>query len=226
MGVSGTDPLTAAVTVGTSVATVTNNDKYSLGGVVAFTDAAGLVVDDNGGDGYTITDVSTITEQITVSSVLVVGAPVDGFVIPLDFGGSIEGNPLETRHSTVEIDGIVKPIIGFTFVVADEPEYLTREKTPSGYPESYAEVVREISGEVVLAFRRDEAVQFKKAIEGTTQLIKLLVGNLEGYMIEIPLPRASIDVPVLNEETPIVEMTIKYTAIATTGEDSNKVIYK
>ncbi len=225
MGIAGTDDLRAIIAPASAIAPVTDKDKFSIGGVVVLTDSAGVVVDDNSGVGYTVTGISDTVEELSVTPAFTIGAAADGLVRPLDVGGIVDGNPLETRHSTVTIDSVVKPVIGFSFVFSDNPEYLTREKTASGYPESYAEVVREITGEVALAFRRDEAGQFKKAIEGESENITLDCGDLPGYMLKIEIPRASIDVPELNEETPIVEMTINYTALAITGEDSNKVTY-
>ncbi len=226
MGVTGTDPLVALVAPAATVIEVTDAEKFSIGGAIALTDATGAVVDDNAGFGYVITVVDSINDSIEVGTAAAIGAPVDGFVAPFNPGGTISGNPLPTKKSTVSMNGVDKPVVGFTWVVTDEPEYLDREKTPSGYPESYAETQREVGGEIGILFRRDDADEFKKAIEGTQQPIILTVGDLTGYTVEISMPRCSIDVPTIEEAPPVVELKIPYTALATDGEDSYIVVYK
>ncbi len=225
MGVTGTDPLTDAVSALETEIQVTNTDKYSPESLVAFADSNGDIVDDNGGSGYKVGSVQDKT-HFTITPGAVIGAPFDGFVAPFNPGGALSGNPLETRTATVTMDGVVKPIVDFEWTVTDEPEYLDREKTPSGHPESYAETQREVGGEISLVFRRDDAIEFKKAFEGTQQEIILTCGDLPGYILEIIMPRCQVDVPAIEEAEPIVEIKMPYTAIAVTGEDSYTAVYK
>lgn len=225
MGVVGTEILSAEATVAAKIIPIVATDKYSIGGQVVLASAAGAVTDDNGGDGYII---DTIQDgvSLTVLTNLLVGQAAAGFVAPFNPGGSLDGSVLETRHSIVKIATVEKPIVEFTFSVADSPEYLDREKTPVGYPISYAEVQREVTGNVNLAFRRDDADEIKKAYEGVEQAIVLTVGNLAGYIVEIAMPRTKSDVPIPTEAEPIVELDIPYTALGISGEDSYSIVYK
>lgn len=226
MGVVGTDPLDAAVAPGVTVVPVTDSNKFTAGGVIQLADADGNVVDDNGGSGYTITDVNDATYALTITPAIVTGAAADGFIAPFDPGGTVGGNPLETRTAIVTIGGVQKPIVEFTWSVTDEPEYLTREKTPQGFPISYAETQREVGGNLRLVFRRDDADAFRLANEGTEQPMTLTVGTLAGYTLEIPMPRTKLDMPAIEESEPIVESNTEYTALATSGEDSYTVVYR
>lgn len=226
MGSTGTDPLDAAVASGVTVLPVTDSLKYSTGGVVLLADADGNIVDDNSGSGYTITDVDDTTYALTVTPAIVTGAAATGFVAPLDPGGSVGGNPLETRTAVVTLGGVDKSIVEFTWTVKDEPEYLEREKTPQGHPISYAETQREVGGDLRLVFRRDDAGAFRLANEGTEQPMVLTVGDLAGYTLVINMGRVKLDMPAIEEAEPIVETTTSFTALATTGEDSYTMVYQ
>lgn len=226
MGTVGTDPLTSAVAVDDTEIQITDANKYSEGGLVLLADADGNIVDDNGGAGYAITGVNETNNRITVSPQVGTGAPGDGFVAPMDVGGSVGGNALETRTATVNIGGVEKPIVEFTWTVTDSPEYLVREKTPLGRPISYAETRREVGGNLRLVFRRDDADEFKKSYEGVEQPVTLTVGDMPGYILEIPMPRVKIDMPAIEEAEPIVETSADFTALSVNGEDSYTAIYK
>lgn len=225
MGVTGTEVLSGDAVAATRILPVANTDKYSLGGAVMLTDATGSITDTNGGTGYIIESIQDNT-SLTVSTDIVTGQVAGGFVAPFNPGGSLSGSPLETRTATVEIATVQKPVVDFTWTSEDSPEYLDREKTPVGHPISYAEVQREISGEVNLAFRRDDADEIKKAYEGVEQPIVLTVGDTPGFIFELSMPRTKSDVPSPEEAEPIVELTIPYTALGTNGEDSYTVVYK
>lgn len=225
MGTIGTEVLSGDATAAGTTIPVVNTDKFTTEGRVILTDATGTITDDNGGAGYTIDSISDGV-SLTTTETIATGQASGGFVAPFDPGGSLGGNPLETRTAVVEIGGVSKPIIDFSFNVVDTPEYLTREKTPSGYPVAYAETQREISGEISLAFRRDDADEFKKAIRGDEQSIKITVGDLTGYTVVVNMPRCKTEIPTPEEEEPIVQLVIPYTALATTGEDSFTIQYK
>jgi len=225
MGVTGTQELEHELLAAEDIILTTNTNRYTVGGVICLTDAAGAVVDDNSGAGYEIISIVDGV-SITVDQQFFVGAAAGGFIAPLNVGGAVQGLALEQRTATVTIGGVVKKIVGFTFVVTDEPEYLSREKTPSGYPENYAETQREVSGEVGFVFRRDDSEQFKLGIVGADQAIILNVGSTAGYLLEIEMPRCQIEVPSTEDVEPLVEIKRNYTALATVGEDSVKVTYK
>lgn len=225
MGITGTEVLSADAVAATQILPVANTDKYSLGGLVFLADATGSIVDTNNGAGYIIESIVDNT-SLTVSTAIVNGQVAGGFVVPANPGGTLEGSPLETRTAIVTIGTTEKPVVEFTFSAVDEPEYLDREKTPVGHPISYAETQRETTGEVTLAFRRDDADEIKKAYEGVEQPIKLTVGDQAGFIFELDMPRTKSDVPTPDEAEPIVELNIPYTCLGINGEDSYTVIYK
>lgn len=226
MGVCGTDPLAALVAPAAEAVIVTDIDKFTEGAQFVLTDAAGVVVDDNAGAGYKVTNVTEQTSTLTIEPPIAIGAAADGFIAPFNPGGTLPGNPLETRTANLNLSGETFPVVDFKFTLADEPEYLEREKTPSGYPENYAEIQRETTGEIALVFKRDEASRFKEAIRGDEVPATLVVGDSEGYIYQLHLPRIKSDVPTISEEEPIVEITMEFTALGVNGEDSFKSTYK
>ncbi len=224
MGVTGTDEIATTVDPAAVEVYVSNADKYTIGGFIVLADATGAIVDDNAGAGYEVLAVDYDLDKLTTPAITT-GVASGGFAAPLDVGGTVLGNKLDSRTATVEIDTIAKSVIDFNIEVADQPEYLDRERTPSGYPEDYSEVQREVTGTLTLSFRRDDAEYIKDAISGDEKTITFKVGELEGYQLEIPMPRCVLEVPEIEEDTPIVHLNINYQALAVTGEDSYSVKY-
>jgi hypothetical protein len=225
MGIVGTDELTADAAAAATTLTVTTAEKFNVGGLVSLTDASGAVVDDNAGAGYTISGVDYSAETLTISTGLVNGASAGGFVCPFNPGTVLAGLPLETRTAVVRVGTTDKAITDFTWSVKDEPEYLTRERTPSGYPVAYAETQREVSGELKIVFRRDDAPLFQGGISGEPVPLRLTCGETAGYILTIDMGRCEIEIPTPEEAEPLVELTMPYTALATNGEDSYQVTY-
>lgn len=225
MGQTGTDPLTAPVSPADQVIQVTDSNKFAVGGLIVFADDTGVIVDDNAGAGYLIDSVPDFV-SIHISTPALIGVAAGGIAAPFNPGGTLNLNALGSRSAIAEIAGVQKAIIDFTFEIKDEPEYLDREKTPSGYPENYAETQREVTGEINLSFKRDESGQFKKSLIGDQSPIKLTIGQEPGYILVIDMPRCLIETPTIEDDEPIVKMMLKYTALATAGEDSYRIIYK
>ncbi len=226
MGHVGTTDLTFAVAPAQDEAAVVDARQYSVGGFIVLADQTGAIVDDNGGAGYQITAVDVDVNTITVTPVFVVGAASTGIVAPLDPGGSVVGERLQSKSAVVSFDGTDKAILDFTWKLTDEADYLEKERTPSGFPESYAETQREVAGEIELSFRRDDASTFYGTMQGVYTPIALTVGETDGYKLILTMPKCTVDVPKPEEETPIVKLVTAFTALATTGEDSFKVEYK
>lgn len=225
MGVTGTESLNGVVGAGVQDIPVLNTDKFSVGGKIALQDATGLVVDDNGGAGYTVDSLVEDT-SLHITDVTLVGAAADGWVVPFNPGHTTPGTRLESRTAVVSLNGVEKSVAGFTWTTTDEPEYLDRERTPSGYPESYAETRREVSGELQLIFREDDAEFFKQALESKRQPLSITVGEQAGFQFTLAMPSVQMDMPVLSEVDPLLEQAAPYTALAVTGEDSYSVDYK
>jgi len=226
MFIAGTDEITQDVASGQNIVFATDVDKYTSGSYIVLADSSGSVVDDNGGAGYEVDVVDPATESFNVFPDFTIGTAAGGFVAPLDVGGTIKGNRLESRTAVMSFDGEDTPVIDFTWTLTDEADYLEKEKTPTGFPISYSEAQRLVEVAFTLAFRRDDASMFVAAVTSGDVPVLLSVGDTDGYKFELSMPRCMVDVPKPEEDAPRVNLTGKITALATNGEDSFKVTYK
>ncbi|MFH0825291.1 MAG: hypothetical protein V2B18_21275 [Pseudomonadota bacterium] len=188
--------------------------------------------DDNGGVGYTVSAPtrSTLgtTDTITISPAVPAGGWDNADVIQgfLPTGTEI-GVPLENRKTVLSIDTVATTIKTLNLTFNDPAKYLDDEIPASGedYVTDYVEDTRSIEGEIGLNFRKENLAHFYDAIEAVDTALEVITGTVAGYREKITLPYCSKEVPSVEDNAPVVGLTMKVKAMGSVGEDSASLTF-
>lgn len=194
---------------------------FRVGGRVQFKDAAGNVFN-NSDAGYEITDVNTTTDTITVTPGCEVGLIIDDYVEPYLPTGTQTGSPAESRETTVSFDGgsTSAVIKNMSLAIDDAVEYQEDEITTQGYPTSYVEGRRSVSGSVAMLFRTNDLTYFHDGYEINEVDMQIKCGvDAVGTRLTINMNKVSLPVPRKNYTAPTVELAMDIVALGTNGED-------
>lgn len=194
---------------------------FRVGGRVQFKNAAGTVFN-NANAGYEITDVNVTTDVITVTPGCEVGLLVDDYVEPFLPTGTKIGSPAESRETTISFDGGSTNVVtkGIDLTIDDAIEYMEDEITTEGYPTSYVEGRRSVSGNTTLLFRTNDLTYFYDGYETNEVDMQIKCGvDAAGTRLTINMDKVSLPVPRKNYTAPTVELTMDIVALGGSGED-------
>lgn len=217
-GWAGRDTLSGAEAEGQTVISVTNPKRFCVGARIWNKTKA----DDNSDAGYAVTEVDVSGSTITIGTAVPSGGwssgdTIEGWLPTL----TAVGSPIEARDVSVSINSVATSIKSLKITFDDAAKYLDDELTTSGYVEDYAEDVRNISGTIDQRFRQDRLSQFYDAIQGTdTVPIVVTCGTEAGSIMTLSLPYVSLEVPTLTDNAPVIDMTVNFKALGSSGEDS------
>lgn len=225
MGWAGSSQLSAAKTSGTTCV-VDDAKLYTVGSMIYFVNAAGTTTDDNTGSGYTVTGVNTTTNTLTFSPSSASSFAIDDWVKGfLPDGTEVGTGPVKARTGIVSIDAVNIKTRSFTINSNDNIKYLDDERTDSGYPESYVEGTRNITGDMSLYFRAPDLALYQDARDNEYKVLAFNVGNTAGAQIEFEMLRTQIEMPEIENADPTLGIKANYRSIGTSGEDSMTVTY-
>lgn len=188
--------------------------------------------DDNSGAGYRVTDrsrsVDGATDTITIDPAVPAGGWSNADVIQgfLPVGLEI-GTPIENRKSVLKIDTVATTIKSLSLTFNDPAKYLDDEipANEEDYVTEYVEDARNIEGDIGLNFRKENLSHFYDAIENASAAIEVISGTTAGYREKISLPYCSKEVPTVEDNAPVVGLSMKIKAIGSAGEDSASLTF-
>lgn len=225
MGWVGTDSLSGTEAAAQTTLSVHNAKKFCVGGL--FQNSTTSNDGDNSGAGFIITDVDYVANTITIAAP---GVPSGGWaendvIEPFLPAGAKVGYPIESRYTAVTIDGVASTIKTMDLTVDDAARFMDDEITTTGYPESYVEDTRSITGTLGLRFRKDELARFYSAYQGTEAAWVLTFGSAAGKYMRINLPYVNMEVPTIEDNAPVVDLNIPIKATGNVGEDSMTITF-
>lgn len=215
MGWAGTDGVQTTASLGASSVVVYDATKYTVGAVIY--DAT---TNDHATNGYTVTGVNTTTNTLTVSPVLV-GAWTAGDVVAgyLPSGVSV-GNPLAAKLSSLTVNSVNQVIESLDLNYEDKVKMLDDEITASGFPQAYIENLRKITGSCKSHLRRNDMTHFLDGLNGAQRPIVASFGTVAGSKLALNMPKCVVEVPQITANAPALDISIAFTALGTSGEDS------
>lgn len=217
MGWAGTSEVTS---ISSAVITVTDPDRYTVGAKVALITDSG-VIEDNTGVGYIITD-------ITGNDISVDTAPPAATYVTL-YGwvpdGTETGIPLPSRPATVTVGSYTAKIRDLSITFTDNIGYIEDEITGLGYPTSYAEGQREVSGNMTMYFRETDTDFHKWAEQNTGKVLTIDMGGAAGSNRVTELLDVRFNTVSVTNDDPSLGISVEFMAKGTTGEDSISVTY-
>lgn len=228
LGWCGTDELYSAITyVATPITAIPVKDakKYTVGGKVT------IGTSTNTGAGHAITAVNTSTNTLTVTPGVSSSQLINALVVPFLPTGTIIGEPVESRTTTVSFDGgsTTIKVKGFDFSMGNGIQYQEDEISDVEYATDYVEGDRVVTGSATMIMRRDDLKYFHDGLDtgsGTEKSIKISCGpSVAGDRVYISMTRCQVKVPTLNPTSPTVELKMDFTAMGTSGEDEITMMF-
>jgi hypothetical protein len=225
MGWVGTDSLSGTEAAAQTELSVHNAKKFCIGGL--FQNSTTANDGTNGGAGFIITDVNYTGNTITIAAP---GVPSGGWsendvIEPFLPVGVIIGSPIESKNTALTVDQAPSTIKSMDLTIDDAATFFDDEITTSGYPESYVEDVRSITGTLGLRFRKDELAKLYECYAGLDVAWELIFGTVAGSKMKINLPKVNMEVPKMNDNAPVVDLEIPIKALGTEGEDSMTITW-
>ena len=221
MGWVGTDQLAADPLSGDTEVTPDDDKLFKVGGYVQFTTAGGTTYN-NSNAGYEITAINRTTGVITLGTALEADLDIDDYIEPFLPTGTKIGSPTEARNTTVSFDGGSSnaKIKEMSINVDDAIEYQEDEITTEGYPTSYVEGRRSVTGRVAMLFRTNDLAYFYDGYAANTVDMQIKCGeDTAGKRLTINMDNVSLPVPRKDYTAPTVEMSMDFVALGTNGED-------
>jgi len=105
-------------------------------------------------------------------------------------------------------------------------EYLSDE-IGATYPEDYLETTREITGSVGLYLRKEDVQYFTQGFDGTTKELVVNFGDTAGFMMDLVMKKAQIQVPEISQDGAAQTMSMSYKALGSdSGENSLQIVLR
>jgi hypothetical protein len=180
--------------------------------------------DDNSGNGYEVTAVNTGTNTLTISPGI---ADPGGWAVDDEIAWFLpDASPatsyaVEARKTSITIDGVSKTIKSINLSLSSPVMFLEDEITTAGHPVAYVEQQRNLRGDVTLNVRPADVAYFRDRSQ-TPIPVEVTFGDEDGKRMIVTFPYASLDIPTVNVVEP-VEMSLGWTGLGSSGEDSVKI---
>lgn len=215
MGWAGTDELVGAETVGSTLITVQDSNKFTVGARIYNKTKA-----DYATNGYEITAISGSDLTIT-PGVQKVGGWSNADVIAgyLPDPGTLSTSVIENRKSAVKINNVAGKL-RTTDITIDTPKNYLSDEVGTQYVSEYVEDMRKTSATINSYFKKADIGKFKTAAEGSGVPLEIIYGDTMGKTLSVYMPRMKLSVPNINFESPTVSLQTTATALGTQGEDS------
>jgi len=187
---------------------------------------------DTGGAGYVISAVShaAAASIITLASGTAATWGLNNIIRGFLPGAAstatpaVIGSPIESRLTSMELDGVATTFKGGDFTFAVPKEYIADE-VGTDFPEDYVENVRSITSTLDLYFKRANANLFTTGYNGATASLYLTFGDTDQNRFELHMDRCQLEVPTITFTAPAVNLSIPMKALGTLGEDSCEIVF-
>lgn len=224
---AGTDVPSVEATSGSDVITMTNADKFDVGVKIW-----NKTKDDYATTGYTVT--AKDGNDLTVTPVLVetweVTDVIEGYVP----GIAQIGTPIPGRHNRASIDGTPAKIQESSINFDCKKQYLDKEITESGFPESWVDGMHKIDFDQKFYQRADQTAWFKQARDGDEKKAVFSFGDTDKSRMLIIVPRYKMSNPTSDKDGEAYVLSTKATALGkiadtnkgvVAGEDAVQVVF-
>jgi hypothetical protein len=216
---TGTTTLSANEAAAQTVLSVTDASVFEVGGYIQ------VGADNNSGNGYRVTAVDTVADEITVTPGLVTGASNNDVVAPIIPTGSVAGSPVSGIIGSATVGGAAIEITGYSVTIANE--FTTNQEKYGAASYDRAMLAdRRVEGSLTCFGTRSNLLRWIESRQIGTQAIVINVGDTAPRRMEIALPYsqlmvANLDVP----ETEQVMFELPFKALKSTGNDELTVKY-
>ncbi len=229
---AGTDDVKTSSSSGQKNISVTDSNKFSEGAYITCIHADGTE-DNNGGAGYVIESITSATNTLTVDSNLVdtwaVGDEVKGYLPE----GITVPNAIESRYTYMWIDDTQGKFQSSDLTFGCPKNYIIDE-VGTVHPEGFVEDVRNITSNMNVYFRKDDAKFFELGAIGNTFKLHILFGNMganvdglnhdEERKLGISFPKVRSNTPTVNISGATVSLSMPTTCLGVNGEDSCDIV--
>ena len=136
------------------------------------------------------------------------------------------GTAIESRLSDVYLDDVATKTRSMDLTISVPKEYLSDE-IGATYPEDYLETTREITGSVGLYLRKEDVQYFTQGFDGTTKELVVNFGDTAGFMMDLVMKKAQIQVPEISQDGAAQTMSMSYKALGSdSGENSLQIVLR
>lgn len=222
---TGTSALTAIVSAVDSTCIVTDGSLYSVDSLVQIKDSNGVIVDDNGGLGYHVSQVDVATNTLTIDTAggFVIGAAVGDEVTPWYPNVIESGTIVHGRQGAVTLDGATLSVTDSTITVTNNIQYIVDEKDGSDYASTVSSPgFREVSGSVALLFRAADARYFTIGKDSNQAIVRINLGTVASQRYSIYLPSAVFSIPTL-DQAELISLSTEMRAEASNAEVAGEI---
>lgn len=176
--------------------------------------------DDNGGDGYELTDVNYTNDTITISPTLQSDQGLNPEITPWWPTASAEvGEPVHGKRGLVTVSGADAIVYSARVTVVNNIKYYIEEKNNTWTAERFGRPkIREIDGELEWNFLERGPSYFYRAAYEVSDALVINAGNVAGYILAINIPIAEYLIPKVSGDEE-VRQTVPFRAIASSGND-------
>ena len=224
---TGTSQLTAVVTATATTCIVTDASLFSIDSLIQIQDSTGIVVDDNAGAGYHVSNVDETTNTLTIDSA---GGFDIGDATGLEFIGpwlpdSIEsGTVVHGRQGAVSLDNATLSVTDSSITINNNISYVTDEKDGS----DFASIVttpgmREVSGSVSLYFRAADTKYFATGRDSLQAPVQINLGTAQNQRFAIYLPSSVFTIPTLDTGD-MISLSTELRAEASNAEVPGEIV--
>ena len=230
---AGSDDVNAESASGQKTVTVDDSSKFSVGAYVCCVHADGTV-DDNSDSGYlidSITSETTFTVTDNLTDTWAAGDEVIGY-LPT---GTTVPNAVESRYTYVWVDD-AQGKFRSSDLSFNVPKNYIIDEVGTTHPEGFVEDTREITTDMNVYFRKNDARYFELGSLGNTFKLHLLFGNMgtnvppdgTGFddvrKLAVSMPKARSNTPTIGIEGATVTLAMPTTALGVNGEDSCDIV--
>jgi len=188
--------------------------------------------DDNGGNGYTITNINYSTNTITFTPAAVSGCSIgDTIAAWYPTSGTELGTPASGKLGIVTIDGTNAIILSSTITLTNNIKYYTDEKNGQLYPAVYgAPGFRDVTGTITLYFYKNTTGYFYRSdyagvSPGIQDALLVPAGAVTGKRMKLSCPQIEYKTPTISGDEEVM-MELPFTAVGTsTGDDEFSVTF-
>lgn len=223
---TGTSPLTAAVAPAATTAIVTDATLYSVDSLVQITSPTGAVIDDNGGVGYHVSAVDTLTKTITIDTVggFTSGDAGTGNLAPWYPNVVESGTIVHGRQGTVSLNNAVLAVTDSTITVTNNIQYVIDEKDGSDFASVVSSPgLRTVDGTVAMYFRPADTRYYTVGKVSEQAPVRINLGTVANQRYSLFLPSAVFTIPTL-DQAEMISLSTELRAEASNSEVAGEII--
>jgi len=172
-----------------------------------------------------IASVNTTTNVLTLVAAIGHATATDDTIAGYLPPGTDIGDPIESKDTTVKINGVAAKIKTGSLSFATPHQYL-EDEIGTDYPEDFLEDRRQITSTLSLYFKKPDAKYFTDGYNGEEVPVQLTFGDTAGSIVDVYMKRCKLTVPTVNFASPAVELSIPIKALGTVGEDSAEIVLR